>query len=193
MKKEIHIKDALSIWASHSMPRDTHLTTERLFAFSLPGGLGRAKDDEISHLSLCTVCLDTWKLFCDINNTSASDDYDQADDFEMIGTGRLQAAAGKTVDAAHPREYKSSCGRFILTIFPEPDDPQTAMITLDTTGNKNLFQNKTATLRDAKGMIFLKRALHHGRAAVITDRLESLDLSFWTVFLSPSSLKGNHE
>ncbi len=190
MEKEISIKDALRIWADQGPGKEKHLSEARLFSFSLPNGLNTAKESDLDHLSMCPDCLDTWKAFCDMNDAPAADDYTSADDIALIGTGELKAAASDKMDFSQPKEYKSSCGKFILSIFPEPDTPTHATITLDTTDKESIFDHKTATVRDANGTVIFRQPLRHGRAADMTESLDTLDLSFWTVFLSESPLKG---
>jgi len=190
MSNHISSKTALTIWADYSpLPKD-HLSTEKLYQFSFPGGLKTAEKYDIHHLSLCPQCLSTWKTLCELKDTFQADDYDEKKDPIILSFGLLQAAASRFTE---PFRIKSECLNFILGIFPEIGNPEKAMIVLETIGDETPYQGKTARVRDANGFLLLEAKIKQGRAAAKTDLPEHLDLSHWSIIVSASSDKDPHE
>lgn len=190
MDKQISSKQALKVWAEYSpIPRD-HICEEKLYLFSLPGGLQKADNYDIHHLSLCPRCLSAWETLCDLRESSRADAPGETEGVEILSYGMLQAASSTFTE---PVYIKSTCEKFRLGIFPDNDTPQKAMIVLETTGDGKPFQGMTASIRDAGGFMVMEATIKQGRAASLTDHLDTLDLSTWTIILSGSADKGTHE
>lgn len=190
MNRQISSKEALKIWAAYSpIPRD-HISEEKLYLFSLPNGLQTAGNYDIHHLSLCPRCLGAWKTLCDLSGSSRTHDPGETQGGEILSYGLLQAASSTFTE---PVYIKSACKKFRLGIFPEVDNPKKAMIVLETTGDGTSCQGMTASIRDADGFMVMEATIKQGRAASITDHLDTLDLSTWTVRVSGSTDKGTHE
>lgn len=190
MDKQISSKQALKVWAGYSpIPRD-HICQEKLYLFSLPGGLQMADTYDIHHLSLCPRCLSAWETLCDLSGSSRADDPGETEGGEILSYGVLQAASSTFTK---PVFINSRCEKFRLGIFPDNDTPQKAMIVLETTGDGKPCQGMTASIRDANGFMVMEATIKQGRAASITDHLDTLDLSTWTIILSGSADKGPHE
>jgi len=190
MNKQINSKEALKIWAEYSpLPKD-HISAQKLYQFSLEGGLQKANKYEINHLSLCPQCLNAWKTLCDFSGSKQADDYDEKGNQDILSFGILQAASSGFVE---PVYIKSECGKFMLGIFPEVDNPKKAMIVLETVDDEKIYQGMTASVMDAKSNIIMDARIKHGRAAVKADNLDAIDLSTWSIVLSRPSDKGRHE
>ncbi len=190
MNKQISSKQALKVWAKYSpIPRD-HISEEKLYLFSLPGGLQTAATYEIHHLSLCPRCLSTWETLCDLSKSSRADDPGETEKGELLSYGLLQAASSTFTE---PVYINSRCEKFRLGIFPDNNTPQKAMIVLETTGDGKLCQGMTASIRDANGLMVMEATIKQGRAASITDHLDTLDLSTCSIILSGSADKETHE
>lgn len=188
MNRQISTREALKIWAKHSpSPKnhpEIHIREQRLYLFSLENGLQKADKDEIKHLSLCPQCLDTWKTFCDLSTSTMADDYDEKGEGSILSFGVLQAASA---EFTKPVYIKSACERFMLGILPETGNLKKAMIVLETVDDEKLYQGMTAQVKDAEGVTILDAKIKHGRAAVKTDNLDTINLSTWSVVLSKLS------
>lgn len=182
MDNEITIKDALNIWAAENKTDTPHLTRSQLFACSLPDGLKDADEELVDHLSLCPECLETWKMFSDINTAPAADEYET----RIVAFGMSKAAAPKDIDRTKPREFTSEEHDFRLTILPDPENPDTATLAVDVKNSEDIekYQNKTILLRDKNNTIFFSQTLRRGRAAQESDMIDDLDLSIWSVSIS---------
>ncbi|CCK78260.1 MULTISPECIES: hypothetical protein [Desulfobacula] len=188
--KQISTKQALKIWAEYSPVHQDHISQEKLYLFSLPGGLQKADNYDIHHLSLCPRCLSAWETLCSLSELSLADDPDEKQGEEILSYGLLQAASSAFTE---PVYINSSCDKFRLGIFPDNDNPQKAMIVLETTSAGKSCQGMTASIRDANGFMVMEATVKQGRAASITDHLDTLDLSTWTIILSGSADKDTHE
>jgi hypothetical protein len=190
MNKQINSKEALKIWAEYSpLPKD-HISAQKLYQFSLEGGLQKANKYEINHLSLCPQCLNAWKTLCDLSGSTQADDYDEKEGQSILSFGVLQAASS---GFAEPVSIKSACGKFVLGVLPEVDNLKKAMIVLETEDDSRTYQGMIANVRDAKSNIIMDAQIKHGRAAVKTDNIDAIDLSTWSIVLSNSSDKGTNE
>jgi hypothetical protein len=190
MNKQITSKEALKIWAEYSPLPKGHLSAQKLYQFSLEEGLQKAKNIEINHLSLCPKCLNAWKTLCDLTGSTKADDYYEKEGHSILSFGVLQAASSKITGAL---SVKSACGKFVLGIFPEVDNPKKAMIVLETEDDARTYQGMIANVRDSKNNIIMDAQIKHGRAAVKIDNLDAIDLSTWSIILSKSSDKGTNE
>ena len=184
MNRQISTREALKTWAEHLPLPDDHIHEQKLYLFSLEKGLQKADKEEIKHLSMCPQCLDAWKTFCDLRTSTRADDHDEKGGGSILSFGMLQAASG---GFTKPVYMKSDCEKFMLGIFPEEGSLKKAMIVLETVDDETIYQDMTAIVKDAGGIAILKAIIKHGRAAVKTDTLDTIDLSTWSVVLSKSS------
>jgi hypothetical protein len=113
-----------------------------------------------------------------------ADDYDEKGEGSILSFGVLQAASA---EFTKPVYIKSACERFMLGIFPETGNLKKAMIVLETVDDEKLYQEMTAQVKDAEGVTILDAKIKHGRAAVKTDNLDTINLSTWSVVLSKLS------
>ncbi|MEA1967091.1 MAG: hypothetical protein U9N77_02575 [Thermodesulfobacteriota bacterium] len=184
MNRQISTREVFKIWAEHLPTPEDHIPEKRLYLFSLKKGLQQADNDEINHLSQCPQCLDVWKTLCDLNRSTHADDYDEKGGGSILSFGILQAASGEITG---PVYMKSDCEKFMLGILPEEGSLKKAMIVLETVGDDKIYQGMKALIKDARGITILQAKIKHGRAAVKTDTLDTIDLSTWSVVLSKSS------
>ncbi len=181
MQRKILLKQAFDIWEHHHIEKDTHVPLERLYKLSLDGGIKQGKPEDIHHLSLCPVCLETWEAMATIETSEKADDYEETEEIEMA-IGFLEAAS---TDVSTPLYIKSSCSRFMLGIFPEVDNPSKGMAVIETIPEqKKFYEGGVVIVKDANGTHILKAIIKQGRAAVKVDNLEIFDFSTWTVVLT---------
>lgn len=180
MNKKISIKEAFSIWKTHSDSDmgSEHLSDRRLYQLALDGGLSKAKEWEVEHLSLCPHCLDKWEAFSVVTSPLPPEDYDAGG---IISYGELKAAASGFKE---PVSAQSTCRRFMFEILPDMDDPAKGMAVLEIIGDTpEEYEGKLVIIKDACNHTILKNIIRQGRAASRIERLDALDPSQWTIVI----------
>jgi len=190
MNTENEFASTLQIWKevySNRTERDgemgEHLPMEVLYSMAGPGGVERAEDKVLNHLSLCPVCLEEWASWR--NALTAVDELDrpEADKDETIPVmayGMREAAA--TAKPDEPLSIRSSCGRFIFGLLPQLDNPEKGMVTLEAVADGDMaVEGRYVTVRDRNGLVVLEGRLRHGRLARTCEKLSEIDLSTWTL------------
>lgn len=188
MDRKISLKQALTAWDHSALFSQDHLKARRLYEIARIGGIQSATPLEQAHLSLCPECLEYLWLFS-LTDEALADTEDE-DEYPVMGYGFLKAAAAEDFE---PVETKSSCGYFVLSIFPELDSPDRGMAVLAAAWETDRYNGLQASVRDAKGAVILKSKILQGRAAVKVEDLDRLDLSEWTVILSKPERRSPHE
>lgn len=191
MNQKIDMGQALETWQKFNLEwqedqQQDHLSVQRLYAFSLDGGLKTAEPYETAHLSLCPVCLDKWESFCIVSEPLTADDYEGEQD--IIGHGTLKAASSAFKESIYTQ---SECRRFMLGIFPEIDRPGSGMAVLEVIDEQDSCENMLASVTDLNGKILLHGRIQEGRSASKIEDLGNVDLSSWTIVLTgdPKSKK----
>lgn len=186
IQKDISIETALDIWAACSKgPDEEHLPIERLITFARPGGLKKAEEYEIEHLSLCPQCLEEFTLLLPLEDET---DIEQPgiDDGCEVGFGLLKAAKTRLTQ---PLELTSGCRRFMLGIYPDEESSDKALFVFKTLEGE--YDGAQVRIKDANGKQIMNSVVYGGRAAQTTQKLSDLDFSSWTVVLDPSNQEGN--
>ena len=95
--------------------------------------------------------------------------------------GLLKAAA--SVDWKNPLQLESSCGQFLLTVFPEVDSSERGLVTLEVKELEQgtVVERQRLVVRDAEGMILLAGTMQDGRLAGRNHNLQDLKLDSWTL------------
>ena len=148
-----------------------------------PGGIERADDEALNHLSLCPICLEEWASWCSALRTVDELDRPVADEDEPIPAmtyGMREAAATDKPD--EPISIRSSCGRFIFGLLPQLDNPEKGMVTLEAVADGDMaVEGRYVTVRDRNGLVVLEGRLRHGRLARTCEKLSEIDLTTWTL------------
>ena len=129
MEKENQLASSLQIWKETYPVRttrdgeiDAHLAMEALYTMAGPGGIERADDKALNHLSFCPICLEEWASWCSALRTV--DELERPEEVEneiipCMAYGIREAAATDKPD--EPISIRSSCGRFIFGLLPQLD------------------------------------------------------------------------
>jgi hypothetical protein len=190
MNRENTLEQCLQIWkevrvdaTEQSAEPVSHIPMHALYRMAGPGGIEKSSDEEVDHLSLCPECLDKWVSWrlaihdaMELNRPEAGEE-----DASMIFSCGLREAAA-SLGASEPLTMRSSCGRFILGLLPQVDDPDRGLVTLEAAAEGSMsVEGRRFIVRDRNGFVVLDGKLYHGRLARTCERLSALDLSAWTL------------
>jgi hypothetical protein len=162
---------------------DVHLDMEDLYSMAGPGGIEKADDKALNHLSLCPICLEEWaswfralRAVDELDRPEASED----ETIPVMAYGMREAAA--TAKPEEPISIRSSCGRFIFGLLPQLDNLEKGMVTLEAVADGDMaVEGRYVTVRDRNGLVILEGRLRHGRLARICEKLSEIDLTTWTL------------
>lgn len=160
-----------------------HLPMEDIYSMVGPGGIEKADDGALNHLSLCPICLEEWASWCHARTAVDKLDRPETDEERttpVMAYGMREAAA---TDKPHePISIRSSCGRFIFGLLPQLDNLEKGMVTLEAVADGDMaVEGRFVTVRDRNGLVVLEGRLHHGRLARICEKLSEIDLTTWTL------------
>lgn len=190
MNRSIEIKKALEIWADNCFEKLPHLSMEKLYQLSLPGGMQNVDKSDIEHLSLCPICLSNWETCASMHDISA-DEYEKDQEDVVLGWGFLEAASDGFVK---PLYMKSSCKRFMLGIFPEINNLKRGMAVIEVLSDKDEnLEGMIVSVQDAAENKIISGKIKLKRTATKIKDLTLLDLSKWTVVLSKSKENKDNE
>ena len=192
MNTENVLQPYLQIWKEGYPARteadreaDDHLPMETLYSMAGPGGIERADDKALNHLSLCPICLEEWASWCSALRSVDKLDRPKASEDETIPVmayGMREAAA--TAKPDEPISIRSSCGRFIFGLLPQLDNLEKGMVTLEAVADGDMaVEGRYVTVRDRNGLVVLEGRLRHGRLARTCEKLSEIDLSTWTLIV----------
>ena len=190
MNTENGLASSLQIWkevypvlTEEDREADDHLPMEALYNMAGPGGIEKADDKALNHLSLCPICLEEWASWRRALRAVAELDRPEADEDETIPVmafGMREAAA--TAKPDEPINIRSSCGRFIFGLLPQLDNPEKGMVTLEAVTDGDMtVEGRYVTVRDRNGLVVLEGRLRHGRLARTCEKLTDIDLTTWTL------------
>ena len=190
MNTENGLASSLQIWkevypvlTEEDREADDHLPMEALYNMAGPGGIEKADDKALNHLSLCPICLEEWASWRRALRAVAELDRPEADEDETIPVmafGMREAAA--TAKPDEPINIRSSCGRFIFGLLPQLDNPEKGMVTLEAVTDGDMtVEGRYVTVRDRNGLVVLEGRLRHGRLARTCEKLSEIDLTTWTL------------
>lgn len=176
------LQQRLKIWQEHFIPEDhnqgEHLSDEVLYQLATAGSIDHADQEALEHLSLCPICLDKWSNWQIA--ISITEKKQQHSEDEFISYGMLEAAA--SAGPVQPLNMPSHCGSFCLGLFPNIENPEAGLLTLEVTGHTTEgYEGRRVTVRDKKGIILIDGPIHEGRIARPYSQLADLDLSSWTI------------
>lgn len=189
METENSLKIYLTLWKKGYKAKENylaeekaHLSAEEIYRMAEPGGITRSSAEAVAHLSLCPVCLEDWakwrRAFTTVEELESTEEQEP---FVMTYGMREAAATGKPEG---PVSSKSSCGRFILGLLPQIDNPDRGMVTLESiAGQETPIKDQHVTVRDRNGYVLIDGILIHGRLARTCDNLSEIDLSIWTLIV----------
>ncbi len=190
MNTENALASSLQIWKEvyqAQTPGDgeigDHLPMEDLYNMAGPGGIEKADDKALNHLSLCPICLEEWaswfralRAVDELDRPEASED----ETIPVMAYGMREAAA--TAKPEEPISIRSSCGRFIFGLLPQLDNLEKGMVTLEAVADGDMaVEGRYVTVRDRNGLVVLEGRLRHGRLARICEKLSEIDLTTWTL------------
>jgi len=192
MNREHTLEQCLHIWKEGAQaPMETgagpegHIPSDMLFRMAGPGGIETSSDAEVNHLSLCPDCLEkwsSWRRAMTVLEEIQEIGPDDARAFSPVVYGLRQAAA--SLEAKEAVSIRSSCGRFILGVLPQVDNPDKGLVTIEAAADGEMaVEGRHFTVRDRKGRVVLQGRLRHGRLARTCERLMDLDLSAWTLLV----------
>lgn len=186
MNIENHLKPFLQIWEEVFSGRldiesqvVEHLSTKEIYRMAEPGGINKSGPIAVEHLSRCPVCLKEWAAW----RRAVSDTEDVEDEESLImAYGMLEAAA--TTHPKEPISVRSSCNNFILGLLPQMDNPDKFMITIEAVAPDAIsLEGRKVTVRDHKGLLLIEGRLRHGRLARLSENIDDIDLTTWTVVI----------
>jgi len=176
-------KEVYPVLTEEDREADDHLPMEALYNMAGPGGIEKADDKALNHLSLCPICLEEWASWRRALRAVAELDRPEADEDETIPVmafGMREAAA--TAKPDEPINIRSSCGRFIFGLLPQLDNPEKGMVTLEAVADGDMtVEGRYVTVRDRNGLVVLEGRLRHGRLARTCEKLSEIDLTTWTL------------
>ena len=176
-------KEVYPVLTEEDREADDHLPMEALYNMAGPGGIEKADDKALNHLSLCPICLEEWASWRRALRAVAELDRPEADEDETIPVmafGMREAAA--TAKPDEPINIRSSCGRFIFGLLPQLDNPEKGMVTLEAVTDGDMtVEGRYVTVRDRNGLVVLEGRLRHGRLARTCEKLSEIDLTTWTL------------
>ncbi|MCF6178234.1 MAG: hypothetical protein L3J63_02445 [Geopsychrobacter sp.] len=174
--------EALQLWQLESACSG-HLDADEIYRLAEDAGLNAATDEEMNHLSDCSLCLAEWSAWRQaISVADESVHYAEPAAQSPASYGFLQAAASAE---RRPFALTSSCGKFSVDVMPLVDDPAKVMMVFKTCdGGSSDFENQIARLRDRNGNIFLSGCIQNGQFARNVDNLERFDLTTWTLIFT---------
>ena len=190
MNTENRLASSLQIWKEVYLARteadceaDDHLSMETLYRMAGPGGIEKAGDKALNHLSLCPACLEEWASWRRALTTVDELDRPEAGEDEtmpVLAYGLREAAA--TAKSDESISLRSSCGRFIFGLLPQLDNPDRGMVTLEAVADGEIsVEGRYVTVRDRNSLVVLEGKLRHGRLARTCEKLSEIDLTTWTL------------
>ena len=183
MITESQLEDCINAWhdvQTASPLENEHLRPERIYELAVPGEILSAPAKEINHLSVCASCMSDWAFWSRVHT---EDPGELENDMPVtISGGMLKAAASPGEREA--LKLKSTCGRFLLGILPEVATPERGLITLEAiTDAREIYNGKTASVRDAKNRNILSGVIENNRIARRCEDFQGIDLSSWTLVI----------
>lgn len=184
------LESCLLMWKDvYSKPRETtegvgmHLSMEDLYRMAEPGGMAKAGEEAMEHLSLCPACLEewaSWRRAITILEDLKREEAEPEESVPDFAYGMREAAATGRPD--EPVSIRSRCGRFVLGILPKVNDPEKGMVTLEAVADEEIsVEGKSVMLRDRNGLLLLEGTLRNGRLARLCEDLSRIDLSTWSL------------
>lgn len=182
MTDQDYLQPAMAAWQKACLSGEIkeygkggHLTDDDFYPLAVPGGIDTAAEQIVDHIASCPVCLEKWAMWRRAVSDTA---VNESEEEQIISYGMLRAAAGKEQKEAV--NIKSNCGRFILGIYPQKDDPGKAMVVLEFVEGHAL-EGKKFVVRDNTGNILIDGSLQQGRVARVCEDFKKVDLSKWTL------------
>jgi hypothetical protein len=187
----LHIwKEAYTDPAKGNSKEGNHLSAGELYAMAKQDGMVKAQPEAMNHLATCPRCLQEWAAWRRaVTAVNELDDPEAInEEFPAMAYGMREAAA--TEKPMEPVSMRSRCGRFILGLFPQVDNPHKGMVTLEAVADREpSAEGRHCTIRDRNGLVFLEGKLHHGRLARTCERLRDIDLTTWTLMIDEQQTK----
>lgn len=184
MDEDTFIRKAFEAWQENSQQAVTgeHLGEEVLYRLASPGGLGSGSIQEITHLTMCAQCRQEWQSWQE--SIAIVEDEEESEPIDVVLSGGMLKAASASL-FSEPVSLTSGCGKFELSLFPELDMPDKAMVVIEVLQDQAGFEGRYCVVKDGKGVVLLKGVIEDGRCAGRVDSLSVLDLKTWTVQVNP--------
>ena len=105
----------------------------------------------------------------------------------VLCCGFLEAAASKgPVEAI---TSKSSCGKFILGVYPKKDSTEHVLVTLEyVDGDPSEMEGRKFSVRDTKSNLVIEGVLRNGRMARVLENFTEIDLAKWSLVENNTNL-----
>lgn len=180
------LDDALELWREEREKGTVagaaggHVPREALRRLAEPGGLDRARPEDLAHVSLCPRCLAEWAAAVRTGAEAREPRGAPALDY-----GLLEAAA--TRDAPPARRLRTRSGAYVLTLSPNVGDPSRGLVTLevDPAFAPGLEGRRVKVHASASGEALLDGVVRSGCLARRCEDLAAMDLGRgWTVVVT---------
>ena len=181
------LDDALELWREEREKGTVagaaggHVPREALRRLAGPGGLDRARPEDLAHVSQCPRCLAEWAAA--VRRAEAREPRGAP----ALDYGLLEAAA--TRDAPPARRLRTRSGAYVLTLSPNVDDPSRGLVTLevDPAFAPGLEGRRVKVHASTSGEVLLDGVVRSGYLARRCEDLAAVDLSRgWTVVVTDS-------
>ena len=176
------IKEYINTWygyAKINVLEVSHLDEMELFEMALPGGLGKADEKSLEHLSLCPLCMDRLEEFIKVAGDESPDDF--WEDSVLIGEGTLKAASDDSLEIL---KLKSRCGRFILSVFPSGREDSGTVVLKISSGVLDSYEGRMASVCDAAGNLIIQGVIREGALARKVTRVSEFDFKNWNAIIT---------
>ena len=180
------LDDALELWreerekdAGAGAPGG-HVPRDALRRLAGPGGLARARPEDLAHVSLCPRCLAEWAAA-----VRAGAEARAPRAAPVLDYGLLEAAA--TQGPVQARRLRTQSGSYVLTFSPNVDDPARGLVTLevDPAFAPGLEGRRVKVYASASGETLLDGVVRSGYLARRCEDLAAVDLGRgWTVVVA---------
>lgn len=182
---ETDLNEYLKIWrdVGEHAASGHHLASDTLYQMARDGGLEQASPADVAHLSLCPVCVNQWAEWRKALSAVAALEGEPPAATLTYGI-RQAAATRKTV--AEPVRLPSACGRFVLSLLPQMDDPDRGMVALEAVGEGGReLDGQSVIAKDRLGIVMIAGRLREGRLARRSDQISTFNLTLWTLVVQP--------
>ncbi len=184
MGEDTFVGKAFEVWQKDSQQAvaGEHLEEDVLYRLACPGGLGSGSEQEIVHLTMCAKCRQEWQRWQE--SIVIVEDEEELEPLDVVLSGGMLKAASASL-FSEPVSLTSGCGKFELSLFPDLDMPDKAMVVIEVVQEQAGFEGRYCVVKDGKGAVLLKGVIEDDRCAGRVDSLSVLDLKTWTVQVNP--------
>lgn len=166
-------------------PSLEHLNSHILNRLAEDGGLNKAPENIIDHLSSCQHCMQRWGNLRQA--VEASRERANIEKYYKVSYGVLKAAASGP--ATGPLRLTSQCGQYTLSVLPQINDQNRGLITLETTEhNGKSADGHHVTVWDSQNNQIIDGIFNDGKVIQTNNNLSTITLNRnWTVMVNANN------